>query len=322
MIPVSRVGFKQIHRLVVFVADTDSRSVANVNMNPSTISSGYRTQSPDTSINTELMLFSLWRSLSLVKKIAQISQWTKGCWELSLTSLKHQYPTADYRQLRCAFAQALWNCDIPDIIAQVICHQHRPIVLTDPITVALDIAAILDYLGIPYLIGGSIASAVWGEARATQDIDVVVELANHQIDALLQAVSPRFYASETAIRDAIQHATSFNLIDQESLVKIDLFILTAAPFSQSEFQRRRAYVVREPNQSLVLPTPEDIIIQKLLCYQMNHRQSDNQSDKQWRDVLGVVKLQGLGLDFAYLWHWVIELGLADDFQKICTEAGL
>ncbi len=282
------------------------------------IPSGYRTQSPDTSIDAELVLFDLWRSLPPTKKIDQASQWTRGCWELSLASLKRRYAETNYLQLRKGFARALWNDPVDRIIGQIVCNQDRPIMITDPITIALEVVAILDRLGIPYLIGGSVASIFWGEARATQDIDVVIELTSNQIHAFIQAVTPRFYVSETAIQDAVRYRKSFNLIDNESLAKIDLFVLKTEPFPQAEFQRRRAYVVREPDQSLVFPTAEDIIIQKLLWYRMTRRQSD----KQWRDVLGVVKLQGLGLDFAYLWRWVAELDLVDDFQQICTEAGL
>jgi len=111
---------------------------------------------------------------------------------------------------------------------------------------------------------------------------------------------------------------SFNLIDNETGWKIDVFILTNDAFKQSEFQRRQGVVVNDRGDRLVLPTPEDIIIQKLPWYRMTR----HQSDKEWRDILGVVKLQGLGLDFAYPCRWAAELDLADDFQQICTEAGL
>jgi len=109
------------------------------------------------------------------------------------------------------------------------------------------------------------------------------------------------------------------LIDNDSLGKVDVFILKDNPFPQIEFQRRRSQLVRQnPDQMLVLPTPEDIILQKLVWYRM----TKNESQRQWRDVLGVMKLQGDRLDFEYLQKWAKELSLSDLLETACTESGL
>ena len=280
---------------------------------------GYITQSVDTAVDAEIYLFGLWKRLTLVQKADRLSSWTKGCLELCLIGLKQRYPSAKLSKLKYEFAKATLKSYFTDSIYQYISEYNHTLMLTDPISLALDVAAILDRLDIPYLIGGSVASTLMGEMRATEDVDIVVELTIEKVVPLLQSLQPRFYVSEDAVQDAIRFKRSFNLIDNESLGKVDIFILKDNPFPQIEFQRRRSQLVRQnPDQMLVLPTPEDIILQKLVWYRM----TKNESQRQWRDVLGVLKLQGDRLDFDYLQKWGVELSLSDLLETAYTESGL
>ncbi len=280
---------------------------------------GYKTQSIDTSIDAEMYLFGLWKALTLTQKVNKLISWTKGCLELSLIGLKQRYPDASPSKLRYEFARATLKSYFPDSIYQIISQYHQTLMLTDPISLALDVAEILNALDIPYLIGGSVASTLMGEMRATEDVDIVADIKIEKVVRLMQSLQPRFYVSEDAVQDAVRHKRSFNLIDNESLGKVDIFILKDQPFPQIEFQRRRSRLVRQnPDQMLVLPTPEDIILQKLTWYRM----TKNESQRQWRDVLGVLKLQGDRLDFEYLQKWALELELSDLLGTACTESGL
>jgi len=280
---------------------------------------GYKTQSIDTTIDAETYLFSRLKSLTLIQKAERVSSWTKGCLELCLIGIKQRYPDASLLKLRYEFANATLKSNFSDIVYQNISEYDQPLMLTDPISLALDIAVIFNALNIPYLVGGSVASTLMGEPRATEDVDIVADLTIDKLIPLLQALQPRFYVSEDAVRDAIRFKRSFNLIDNDSLGKVDVFILKDNPFPQIEFQRRRSQLVRQnPDQMLVLPTPEDIILQKLVWYRM----TKNESQRQWRDVLGVMKLQGDRLDFEYLQKWAKELSLSDLLETACTESGL
>ena len=280
---------------------------------------GYITQSVDTAVDAEIYLFGLWKRLTLVQKADKLSSWTKGCLELCLIGLKQRYPSAKLSKLRYEFAKATLKSYFTDSIYQYLSEYNHTLMLTDPISLALDVAAILNRLDIPYLIGGSVASTLMGEMRATEDVDIVVELTIEKVVPLLQSLQPRFYVSEEAVQDAIRFKRSFNIIDNESLGKVDIFILKDSPFPQIEFQRRRSQLVRQnPDQMLVLPTPEDIILQKLVWYRM----TKNESQRQWRDVLGVLKLQGDRLDFDYLQKWGVELSLSDLLETAYTESGL
>lgn len=189
--------------------------------------------------------------------------------------------------------------------------------MTGAIEEALIVAKMLEDLGISYLVGGSVASGIWGEMRYTQDIDLVVDLKESQIDLFINAFSSRFDLKEVAIQEAIKFDLSFNLIDNETGWKIDIFILTQDPFEQSKFNRRQQISVDEMGQMLYFYSPEDTILQKLLWYRM----TEKQSAQQWRDILGILKLQQLALDLVYLQHWADILQLSTELEGALRESG-
>lgn len=281
------------------------------------VKSTYKTQSADTDIDAELHQFKLWRSLPLWKKAEIVAGWTKGVWELSLTAIQNRHPEAGVREIRHHFARQI----LGDEIAFKIIHKSpdRPIMIADPISQVLAVTEILDRLEIPYLIGGSVASSLLGEPRSTQDIDLVADLKLERVEVLVAELQPRFYVNAETVKSAVLAQSSFNIIDNDSIVKFDIFILKDNDFSRSEFERRTARIIRnDPEKTVFLPTPEDLILQKLLWY----RDTNFSSEKQWRDILGVLKLQGERLDFEYLWHWGERLNLTDPLSRSLCEAGL
>ena len=273
----------------------------------------YQTQSLDTSIEAEQHLFRLWRSWSIAQRSARLNATTQSARRLALETAQRILPKASAAQQTSYFLRkVLDSAFIP------LCQPKEDIQVEGAIDEALTVAAILDALCIPYLVGDSVASGIYGEMRYTQDIDLVARLKLGQVAEIIQAFSPRFYTSKAAIREAIDRGGSFNLIDNETGWKIDILVLTDAAFKQSEFQRRQPVPVNSQGETLVLPTAEDLILQKLLWYRMTH----NQSDKQWRDILGVMKLQGETLDFDYLWQWAEPLNVAESLASALAAAGL
>jgi hypothetical protein len=277
----------------------------------------YKTQSFDTSIDAELFQFNLWRNLNLPQKAQLVANWTKGCLKMSLQAIINRYPNAKLSKIKEEFARLTLD-QLDPVLFNLIYHQETPLILTDPITLALNIADILEQLEIPYFVGGSLSSTLLGEPRSTQDIDLIVDLKLDNIPSFINAFTPRFYLSEVAIQEAIYNQGSFNLIDTESLSKIDIFILKQRPLNQQEFSRRQKQMVQEnPPKSLYLPTPEDAILQKIIWYKMT-----NNSDKQWRDILGIIKLQGTKLDRIYLAKWATELNLLPELNLALSQSGL
>jgi hypothetical protein len=96
-------------------------------------------------------------------------------------------------------------------------------VLTGPILVMLQVSEALESLGIPYFIGGSLATAVHGVARATMDVDLVADIHPDQIHSFLMALGESFFADEKMIRNSIHQGISFSLIHTETMFKVDIF---------------------------------------------------------------------------------------------------
>lgn len=188
--------------------------------------------------------------------------------------------------------------------------------LSEPIFVTLKVVAAFDRLEIPYLIGGSLASAVYGVVRTTMDADLVADLHPDQISPLVKLLQGEFYIDLEMILDAIQHEGSFNLIHLESMFKMDIFILQSRPFNQNQMQRRKAQPLGSgADERAYFSTAEDIILVKLEWY----RAGGEVSETQWRDIVGVLQIQGDRLDRAYLEHWAADLGVLDLLQKALQE---
>ena len=165
----------------------------------------------------------------------------------------------------------------------------------DPIAVALMVTGTLETLGVPHTVGGSIASSFAGEPRSTIDIDVVAAVAEHHVAALVAALSPEFYVDEAAMRRAVRERGTANLIHHATQLKVDIFVAGGTVLDEQQLARRREVVVG-PGRVLHVHPPEDILLQKLRWY----RRGGEVSDRQWRDILGIVRVQGARLDQLYM----------------------
>jgi len=181
-------------------------------------------------------------------------------------------------------------------------------VLTDPVAVAISIAQVLDACGLRYLVGGSLASSMSGEPRSTLDVDIVVALAASDVAALVAGLSLEFEVDEHAVARAVRERSSVNVFHRASAVKVDLFVMGESALDEEPINRRqRIQVTANPDRYLYAYTPEDILLQKLRWF----RQGNEVSDRQWRDVLGIMLVQGDALDRIYLRDRAERLGLSD-----------
>jgi hypothetical protein len=180
--------------------------------------------------------------------------------------------------------------------------------IADPIEVALRVADALEGCGIDYLLGGSLASSISGEPRSTLDVDLVVTMTEAHVGPFLEALGEEFYADAESLRRAIASRSSANLIHYASSTKVDLFVAGGSPIDERQMaRRRRVQVASSPDRYLYVYTPEDILLQKLRWYRLG----GETSDRQWRDIESIVRVQAERLDRAYLRSTADELSVAD-----------
>lgn len=163
------------------------------------------------------------------------------------------------------------------------------------------------------MLTGSVVSSFFGHARTTHDIDIVVQILPQQVAQITAAFSGEHFSfDDVAAVNAIATRDMFQLMDFRDGDKVDFWVLKDGPFDLQAFARRyRDTIV---GVAAMLPTPEDIILQKL---KWAH---DFESDKQYTDALSVFELQAGKLDVTYLEHWVARLGIEDVWQRLRGEA--
>lgn len=180
---------------------------------------------------------------------------------------------------------------------------------SDPIVVVTKLAKVFDDLGIPYLVGGSLASSAYGTPRATLDVDVVAAILPTQIDRITRALSPDFEVDPAMVREAVEERGSFNAIYLPTMFKADIFIARDDAWSREELTRGVAQRVEtaDGEVSIRFASPEDTLLHKLYWYRLGNEMSEH----QWRDVVGMLKVLKGTLDDAYIDRWAGHLGVVE-----------
>ena len=174
---------------------------------------------------------------------------------------------------------------------------------------------LLDQLGVAWALGGSFASSLHGVARTTMDADVVADLGLGHVVPLATGLGDRFYMDVNTAAFAVRTRGSFNVIDRDTAFKIDLFVVGERPWDR-EALRRRQRVEIAPGAVANVTTAEDTVLAKLEWY----RKGGEVSDRQWRDVQGILRVQRERLDRAYIARWAGPLGVWDLFLRAEREA--
>jgi len=180
------------------------------------------------------------------------------------------------------------------------------------------VVEVLERLNIPYHIGGSVASSLYGAFRPTQDVGLVADLHLTQVRPFVKSLENDYYVVEDSVRDAIRHRSSFNLISNVTFMKVDIFIPKLRAFDQDALQRVQTLPLQGGGREFVVAAPEATIVHKLEWYEMGGRVSG----RQWSDIVGVLKQQVGLLDLAYLDRWTALLGVHDLLEQALKEAGI
>ena len=278
----------------------------------------------DTSAAAEHEQLRLLRAATIGRRARLAFSLTRTTLALARRALRRARPGASERDLRLVFVELHYGSALAGRL------RHQEAAMTTPATSDMLLALTpvveeLERLGVPYYIGGSLASSAYGVARATLDADLVADLQSTQVGAFVTALQASYYLDEVAINDAIQRRLSFNLIHLATMIKVDVFINKARPSDAEAFRRVRqeplddedATAGADATRRYALASPEDVILAKLEWYRLG----GETSERQWGDILGVIKVQGPALDAAYVRQWAGALNLADLLQRALDAGG-
>ncbi|MEA5507300.1 hypothetical protein VB735_30245 [Halotia wernerae UHCC 0503] len=281
----------------------------------STAKPNYQPQATNTNIEADIYLFTRLRQLSLSQRIKMFAAHDCSVKKLCLAGIKSRHRDAPLEEIRHIFARAM--------LAEKFSLDFEPkginesMWIQDSITLAGELHQLFLSINIPYYVSGGVASSIHGEPRSTRDLDLVVKIQPDQIDLLVKTLEAAgYYCPVGAVEDLKQgYERMLNITHTETIANADLYITDTSPFAVSQMARRIL-----PDLDGIPPfwiaSAEDMILQKL------HWGRGSQSEKQWRDVLGILKLQAPNLDYAYLTAWAERLDLVDTFSRALTEVGL
>jgi hypothetical protein len=191
--------------------------------------------------------------------------------------------------------------------------------LSEPLVVVARIASTLDSLSIPYIVGGSLASSVYGIPRATQDVDLVAEIRAEHVEPLVAALADEFYIDGDMIADAINRRASFNVVHLGTMFKADIFVAGRDLWTREELKRGRVeqFEIAERSVAIRFASPEDTLLHKLVWYRLGNEISE----RQWRDVIGILKIQGSSIDNRYLDTWADAIDVVSLLVRARKEVG-
>ncbi len=260
----------------------------------------------------------VWRKVELATRLNHSAD------QLACVGIRRRHPEATLQEVQQRLIAIKLGAHLSEQVLHAVCnYSQRSSIVDDSLSVTLAVTQVLDALSIPYFIGGSLASIVYGEYRTTRDTDIVATITAAHAQPFVAALEAEFYVQLTDILSAIADAATyahdpafraaFNLIHLGTGFKVDIFVPTPRPFIVAQFQRRvYETLVLEPEQAAFVASPEDTVLAKL--------EAGTVGAQQWRDVLALLKVQGERLDLDYLRDWAVELGVADLLARAAADA--
>ena len=188
----------------------------------------------------------------------------------------------------------------------------QPLDITDFLKLILEC---LEVAEVEYLIGGAIAEWAWGEPRATQDLDLVINLPIQAVGRFSKELEKRnMLVPADIILDAMIEDRAdipLNAIHMYSGLKADLYLMRDGDLlRQSAFQRRVLVDYGPPIGNVYVHSPEDLILYKLMYLGLSGQ------PKHARDIAAILRAKKDQLDFGYIEEWVAQLGLGSVWKEM------
>jgi hypothetical protein len=278
-----------------------------------------RTQSADTHPDAERVQIELLRQAAIARRVGLVRSLSQTTMWLAWRAIQRAHPGASDAQVACTFASLHYGQTVGDRLWSAL-PPRTTMIPPDMLAALTPVVEALEQLGVAYYIGGSVASSAYGIPRSTLDVDLVADLRPEHVRPLVDDLQAAYYVDEGSVRDALQRRASFNVIHLQTMIKVDVCIPQGRAFDRAEAQRVRQETLDDaPDaRTFALTAPEDVILRKLEGY----RAGGEVSERQWHDLLGVLKVQARALDLAYLRRWATTLSVADLLDRALDDAGL
>jgi hypothetical protein len=263
----------------------------------------------DTPLEMEAVQLELFRKASPARRFALMSSFSSTLRQASLRQLEQRFDSieARYKWIQIHYGEAVAK-SLGDKL-----KVSRSIV-NETEEVLQKLISIFQAMMIPYRIVGSVASSTQGMMRSTLDIDMVAKVEAQHISQLALQLKNEYHLDEELAIEAVKKGSSFNLIHLTTMIKIDVFILGKRAYDLVSFERERREVL--DGLMFSFKTPEDIILGKLEWFV----QTDKTSERQWRDVVGLLKVQAGALDLDYMRTWAKELDVTELLEQALKDA--
>lgn len=281
------------------------------------MSNAYRPQSSDTSMAADRLRFALLQQRSPANRLEMAAALNRSARELSLSILRQRFADLSETDFARKLVQ-VWLGGDEAAVPILAGFEPRGEVMSwiqDSLALALQLHPIFERIDLRYYITGGVAATAYGEPRTTQDLNVVLNLKISDLLPLVQVLEQAgFYVP--GVDDVMAgRSRSLQIIHQETVMQADLILSGTSEFDALTFERRQLLSI--PNRGeLYFASPEDVILTKL-----QWRRS-SRSEKQWRDILGILKTQTNRLDRAYLQKWATRLQVRLDLEQALQAAGL
>ena len=273
---------------------------------------GYRAQASDTSISADRVRFHLYRQRTTEERLQLGCKFRQNARQLSIACLRQSFSDLTEQDFAAKIASAWLQEKCPTGFVPSLNFMSWN---QDPSAIASLMPQILNAARIPYYITGDVAAIAHGEPRATIDLDIVIAIELTDLPALAANFeSQGFYVA--GLDDVVSGSLRcLNITHLESIENVDLMISGGEEYDRVKLERRQLYALPD-GEMVAIATPEDTIVSKLIW------RRESQSDKQWRDILGILKVQQERLDFGYIQSWISKFGIENDWQRAKVEAGV
>lgn len=277
-----------------------------------------KTQSPDTSLDTELVLIGMIRKAPMTRRFAFVQSWTASMLEAGGQYMQQLHPQATDKDARLLFIERQYSKELTDKLRQTLHMYGVRVADTSDYWEALrPLVKTCEKFDIPYALSGSLASSLYGMQRATLQIDVVVDLRQKHLLSFCDHLSSQYVLCREEIEAVIQQQTSFALVHLESLLKVVVTLPGMLATGQRMFHRVREVVLVEGEQPILVLVPEQIVMLLLDAF----KRSDKRADDCWYDLLGVLKVQGTDLDMLFLTQQAAVLDTTELLERALVDAG-